>query len=217
MAWVVGLIVPIWSAPNSVNQRLPSGPGRDPLGLRRSVGSGNSVMAPVSGLIMPILIGGEFREPEVAVGTHGDRIGLGMRGRGRRYSVMTSVVGSIMPILPAPSSVNQRLPSGPTVIPYGSESAVGVGISLIVPVEGSRTPIWPTRSSVNQTLPSGPSMRLVGYAAAVGIGVVWMACVTGSIEPIRLLPCSTNQICPPGPCAIATGTAAAFGRGYSTQ
>ena len=60
---------------------------------------------------------------------------------GVAYSVMTSVVGLIMPILPAPSSVNQRLPSGPTVIPYGSESVEGVGISLIVPVEGSRIPI----------------------------------------------------------------------------
>ena len=26
MAWVVGLIIPIWLAANSVNQRLPSGP-----------------------------------------------------------------------------------------------------------------------------------------------------------------------------------------------
>ena len=26
MAWVVGLIIPIWLAASSVNQRLPSGP-----------------------------------------------------------------------------------------------------------------------------------------------------------------------------------------------
>ena len=30
MAWVVGLIIPIWLASSSVNQRLPSGPAAIP-------------------------------------------------------------------------------------------------------------------------------------------------------------------------------------------
>ena len=44
---------------------------------------------------------------------------------------MASVVGLIGPILPRPlrCSVNQRLPSGPAVIPSGSELAVGVANS----------------------------------------------------------------------------------------
>ena len=56
MAWVVGLIIPIWLAPASVNQRLPSGPAVIPEGDASAVGSGNSVMAWVVGLIIPILL-----------------------------------------------------------------------------------------------------------------------------------------------------------------
>ena len=44
-----------------------------------------------------------------------------------------SVIGAagvIRPILLAPLSVNQRLPSGPAVIPYGSLSAVGMANSV---------------------------------------------------------------------------------------
>ncbi len=78
MAWVVGLIIPIWLALPSVNQRLPSGPAVIPPGPELAVGMGNSVMAWVVGLIMPILPAGEFGEPEVAVGARCDPAGLGI-------------------------------------------------------------------------------------------------------------------------------------------
>ena len=39
---------------------------------------------------------------------------------------MAWVVGLIIPILPAFHSVNQRLPSGPAVMPYSPELAVGM-------------------------------------------------------------------------------------------
>ena len=54
MAWVVGLISPIWSARPSVNQRLPSGPAVICLGAGMAVGMANELMAWVVGLIIPI-------------------------------------------------------------------------------------------------------------------------------------------------------------------
>src|SRR5947207_3410815 len=48
------------------------------------------------------------------------------------YSVMTWVAGLISPILPTPSSVNQRLPSGPAVIPM----PVVVGNTVLAWVAG---------------------------------------------------------------------------------
>ena len=48
------------------------------------------------------------------------------------YSVITPLV-VIRPILPEPFSVNQRLPSGPAVIPQGKADAVGTANSVIDP------------------------------------------------------------------------------------
>ena len=49
------MILPIWFAPASVNQMLPSGPSTIPYGWAPGVGTGNSVISSVSVLIMPIL------------------------------------------------------------------------------------------------------------------------------------------------------------------
>ena len=53
--------------------------------------------------------------------------------------------------------MNQRLPSGPAVIPTGFGAAgsgeLGDGIGCRVDL-----PIWLTASSVNQRLPSGPAV-----------------------------------------------------------
>ncbi len=73
-------------------------------------------------------------------------------------SVMTWVVGLIIPILLAPSSVNQRLPSGPAVIPSGPELAVGMVNSVMAWVVGLIIPIALPPDSVNQRLPSGPAV-----------------------------------------------------------
>ena len=77
---------------------------------------------------------------------------------------MTVPVGVIRPILFALNSVNQRLPSGPAVIPDRFAPAV-------MPLENSVTAppgvIRPMRfpvSSVNQTLPSGPAAIRSGAA-----------------------------------------------------
>src|SRR5438874_817067 len=80
------------------------------------------------------------------------------------------------PILLAPPSVNQRLPSGPVTTSFGPLLSVGRGISVIVPV-GVMRPIWllvhPLEletHSVNQRLPSGPAVMPPGELLAVGIG-----------------------------------------------
>lgn len=70
---------------------------------------------------------------------------------------MEWVVGSILPIWLGAASVNQRAPSGPTVIVYGAELAVGVANSLMEWVVGLISPIRPTLS-VNQRLPSDPAV-----------------------------------------------------------
>ena len=69
---------------------------------------------------------------------------------------MASVVGLIIPIWLAVSSVNQRLPSGPAVIAYGTgigrrDGELGDGVGRRVDLADLA---W--LDSVNQRLPSGP-------------------------------------------------------------
>src|SRR2546428_13363266 len=70
------------------------------------------------------------------------------------------------PILLPRSSVNQRLLSGPAVIPNGTPGVVS-GNSAMAPV-GVMRPILLLTSSVNQRLPSGPAA--VGRAPGRGGG-----------------------------------------------
>jgi hypothetical protein len=74
-------------------------------------------------------------------------------------------------LLPNPS-VNQRLPSGPVVIPVGWLRAVGMGNSAMAWVVGliSLILLAVPVSSVNQMLPSGPAVIWKGALLAVGIG-----------------------------------------------
>src|SRR5437660_389807 len=83
---------------------------------------------------------------------------------------MARAAGLIRPILAAEKSLNQRWPSGPTVIAPGPELAVGVENSVMAWVEGLISPILPTPFSVNQRLPSGPAVIHSGPALEVGTG-----------------------------------------------
>src|SRR5215468_1448581 len=65
-------------------------------------------------------------------------------------------------------SVNQRLPSGPAVIPKGPLLTVGIENSVIVPV-GVMRPIL-LLDSVNQRLPSGLAVIDAGSLLAVETG-----------------------------------------------
>src|SRR5262249_54893279 len=85
-------------------------------------------------------------------------------------SAMTWVVGLIIPILLAASSVNQRLPSGPAAIPKGLELAVVVAKSAVAWVGGLIIPVLLARISVSQRLPSGPATIDWGLELAVGTG-----------------------------------------------
>src|SRR5438034_1309319 len=68
------------------------------------------------------------------------------------------------PILFAEFSVNQRLPSGPAVIPSGPLLLVGIGNSVMVPLVVIRPILFPAGlvCSVNQRLPSGPAVMPPG-------------------------------------------------------
>src|ERR1700693_4965925 len=89
----------------------------------------------------------------------------------------------IRPIRLAASSVNQRFPSGPLVIPNGPVGA-GSGNSVIAPAVVMR-PIWFASNSVNQRLASGPAVMKRGELDAVGMGKR-LTSPAGVIRPIRL-------------------------------
>ena len=93
-------------------------------------------------------------EPEVAIRAHRDPPRAGRREGG----VLDDGVGGRVDLtdLVAPVSVNQRLPSGPAVIPKGQALAVGSGNKEIAWVVGLIIPIALEVRSVNQRLPSGP-------------------------------------------------------------
>src|SRR3954447_13055053 len=98
-------------------------------------------------------------------------------------SVMRWLAGLIIPILATLSSVNQRLPSGPAVIPRGSAMAVGTANSVMAPVAELIIPILSERSSVNQSLPSGPA-AIPQRSVLAGWGNSAMVWLVGLIIPI---------------------------------
>jgi hypothetical protein len=72
------------------------------------------------------------------------------------------------PILPASSSVNQTLPSGPTVMPSGLLLAVGIPNPLVKLPLGVMRPMAPALNSVNQGMPSSPVVMMLGSPQARG-------------------------------------------------
>ena len=109
------------------------------------------------------------------------------------------------PDLAGTFSVNQRLPSGPLVIPAGKLLGVGMVNSAMACVVGLIIPIWLVPPRVNHRLPSGPVVIAFGSAPGVGIGNWSMACVVGLISPIWSPFDSVNQRFPSGPVVIAEG------------
>src|SRR5215469_17911612 len=88
---------------------------------------------------------------------------------GRANSVIVPV-GVIRPIFALPGSVNQRLRSGPVVMPEGRLPGVGSGNSVMLPV-GVILQIRLPLISVNHRFPSGPGVITVGLEDwPVGIG-----------------------------------------------
>jgi hypothetical protein len=123
--------------------------------------------------------------------------------------------GVIRPILLPLSSANQRLPSGPGVMPLGSPimrvSPPGTGNSVMTPAGVIRPMPGP---AVNQRLPSGPAVMPWGPLLAVGTGNSVMT-PAGVIRPILLALDSVNQRLPSGPAVMPTGPLSAVGIGNS--
>src|SRR5216683_2994624 len=104
--------------------------------------------------------------------------------------------------------MNQRLPSGPTVMTVRPLAEVGTGNSVIVPL-GVIRPIWFPMVSVNQRLPSGPAMMPIGPAVLpskplvpVGRGNSLML-PSGVMRPILFPWYSVNQRLSSGPAVMA--------------
>src|SRR6266700_3304691 len=85
------------------------------------------------------------------------------------HTLSSNHLPSVMrPILLPSTSVNQRLPSGPAVIPSGVLLPFERGNSLMVP-PGLMRPILLPSISVNQRLPSGPAVIPSGLLPAVEV------------------------------------------------
>src|SRR6266404_1977625 len=118
----------------------------------------------------------------------------------------------IWPILLPLFSVNQRAPSGPTVMKRGTLPAVGTVNSVKTPPVVIRSiMLW--FSSVNHRAPSGPAMMPKGLLLPVGSvnSVMTPPTVIWPILPI----CSVNQRAPSGPAVISAGELLAVGTGNS--
>ena len=125
------------------------------------------------------------------------------------YSVIAPAV-VILPMFRPESSVNQRLPSGPTWMSQGNACSVGTGYSIWSNgfAGSSRTMLSPI-SSVNQTLPSGPVVipvgnwpRPLGYSSTAPFG--WMTATWSTFS-------SVNHRSPLGRAVMSQGCALGVG------
>src|SRR4051812_1069374 len=96
----------------------------------------------------------------------------------------TTPAGVILPMQPAPGSVNQRLPSGPASMPRG---LLVLANSVMAPA-GVILPTLSAPSSVNHRLPSGPATIRAGWLPDVG-KVNSLSVPVGVILPILLRLC----------------------------
>src|SRR5262249_24655021 len=137
-------------------------------------GGANSVTTPVGGMrpsfrvpnwVNQRLPSGPAAMTKGPPGVGGSRVVVGgPEGVGES---VTTPVRVMRPILPATTSANHRLPSGPTVMPSGPLAAVGTANSVTKPV-GVMRPILPPHTSVNQRLPSGPTTMSTGLRGMLG-------------------------------------------------
>src|SRR4051794_25808161 len=131
MAWVDGSRRAILFALFSPNQTAPSAPVAIPHGPLDAVGTVTSSKTPVvemEATLLPTYSVNHSR-PAAAVMNVGSALAVGMGNS------VTSPAGVIRPMrfAVAAASVNQMLPSGPTVMAYGRAPAVGSAYSVIVP------------------------------------------------------------------------------------
>src|SRR5579871_2221098 len=113
--------------------------------------------------------------------------------------------GAVRPIPLALCSANQRLPSGPAVIPSGKLPAeMPLLNSAIVPLVVMR-PMRLPALSVNHRLPSGPAVMPISKPLAEMPLLNSVMVPAGVMLPMRLPLCSVNPMLPSGPDAMPFG------------
>src|SRR6266851_3522627 len=112
------------------------------------------------------------------------------------------------PMLFPKDKVNQRLPSGPAVMPKGPLLFGETWNSVMLPL-GVMRPMMPTLYSVNHRLPSGPAVMLKGMLLAVGMGNPVMVPLV-VIRPISFIGVVNHRL-PSGPAVMPTGSLSAGG------
>src|SRR5712691_749102 len=113
---------PILLAENSVNQRLPSGPGAMLSGLLLEVVTKNSVITPAV-VMRPILLASYSVNQRLP---SGPAVMSKLRVVESKGNSVTTPAVVILPILLAVDSLNQRLPSGPAAMPRGPPPEVKI-------------------------------------------------------------------------------------------
>src|SRR6516162_9730114 len=124
----------------------------------------------------------------------------------------------IRPILLVLFSMNQRLPSGPVVMPIGFGPELGVGMEMSLVVKGLVVMIRPIllrAYSVNQSALSGPTVISKGPLLFVMIANSAMTLPVGNLRPILLALPSVNHIAPSGPAVMPMAPLLLAGIGYS--
>src|SRR5438309_11563728 len=117
-----------------------------------------------------------------AGGSVGGTVGGGVTGGGVTGGGVTGgPAKTTRPILLLLDSVNQRLPSAPTVIPIGPLPGVATANSVMSPVGVIRPTLLP-QDSVNQRLPSGPAVMPRGLLLPVGVEWGWSGRETSVME-----------------------------------
>src|SRR5260370_1454553 len=110
------------------------------------------------------------------------------------------------PILFPSSSVNQRLPSGPAVMPNGLQpnlcpQVVGRGNKVELPAVVMRPMLFP-KAKVNHRLPSGPAVMPAFVVGGVGNWVILPVGVLRLMFPTT----SVNHRLPSGPAVMNLGS-----------
>src|SRR5256712_10052097 len=124
----------------------------------------------------------------MAAGSAGGSVGGGVTGGGITGGGVTGggVTGgpakTTRPILLLLDSVNQRLPSAPSVIPIGPLPGVATANSAMSPVGVIRPTLLP-QDSVNQRLPSGPAVMPSGLLLRLGGQLRWGGRGNSGITP----------------------------------
>ena len=103
-------------------------------------------------------------------------------------------------------SVNQRLPSGPAVMPDGALLAEMPLLNSVITPAGVMRPMRLPPYSVNQRLPSGPAVMPFGWLPAVMPVLNSVTVPVGVMRPMRLPLDSVNQRLPSGPAVMPIGT-----------